>query len=54
MMWYIRWQITRGLIWLAFAIAPRSAARDVFLEAVNGASEYIMDTVDSQETPNDQ
>lgn len=44
-MWYIRWQITRGLVWLAFFIAPRSAARDLFLDALNKASRHVMETI---------
>lgn len=53
MMWYIRWQITRGLIWLAFAIAPRSAARDLFITLIDGGSDIIMRAI-GKETPNDQ
>jgi hypothetical protein len=44
-MWYLRWQVTRGLVWLAFIIAPRSPARDVFVGALDDASAHIRQTV---------
>lgn len=51
MMWYIRWQITRGLVSLAFWIAPRSPTRDLYIATIDTASQHIIDTIG--ETPND-
>ena len=44
-MWFFRWQITRFLVWLGFWIAPRSAPRDLFVKALDDASEHIIKTV---------
>jgi hypothetical protein len=42
---YIRWQITRALVWLAFEIAPKGAAKDAYLAALMDTSEDIMGTL---------
>lgn len=40
--WYVRWQIVRALVWAAFRIAPRSAARTIYIDALNEASRQMM------------
>lgn len=45
----LRWLITDKLVHLAFMIAPRGAARDLFVQALEDVSKEILETVENHE-----
>lgn len=44
-MWYVRWRVTSILLQLAFIVAPRSAARTLYVKAIGETSRHILDAV---------
>ena len=45
----LRWFITDGLVHLAFLIAPRGAARDRFVQALDDTGKEILEAVENHE-----
>ncbi len=43
--WFARWHITGGLVWLALKIAPKGAARDLLLSYLNAYGREVMQTI---------